>query len=101
MSNRSWGITLLAKGDGKGIAISVACTVGEGGRKQRGVRSSQIWLAVAFHRFVVRAYPSSSENRRRSTVVEGSSGRDRREKFKREEERERERERLRKSERKI
>lgn len=44
----------------------------EGGRKPGGVRSSQIWLAVAFHRFVVRAYPSSGENRRRSTVVEGS-----------------------------
>lgn len=43
----------------------------EGGRKPGGVRSSQIWLAVAFHRFVVRAYPSSGENRRRSTVVEG------------------------------
>lgn len=43
----------------------------EGGRKPGGVRSSQIWLAVAFHRFVVRAYPSSGENRRRSTIVEG------------------------------
>lgn len=32
---------------------------GTRGRKPGGVRSSQIWLAVAFHRFVVRAYPSS------------------------------------------
>lgn len=53
----------------------------EGGRKPGGVRSSQIWLAVAFHRFVVRAYPSSGENRRRSTVVKGGDwyGEERRE----------------------
>lgn len=45
-----------------------------GGRMKarRGKEPSQIWLAVAFHRSGMRAYLSSGENRRRSTVVDCS-----------------------------